>query len=184
MQARIARETLYAPAIKRHALETVLRLYDVLKEQGDNVLERGYAQDVNGASCQSTDPEAVRWSAYGLYERVLRERFPITPVYRFHMHNVVGSVVSNVIGLSAEFLHQYNPELTGRRRINRGMDWLIFEAQHCSDVPYLILNAAKFMNEVPAERVVEVLTGKPGSEWTPTEYPEGAKLVDVEPEHE
>jgi hypothetical protein len=182
MQATIARETLHAPAIRRHALETLIRLYDVYREQGKNVLERGFAQDAEGAACLSTEPQAVRWSAYGLYEWVLRERFPTTPVYRLHMHNAVGTVMSHAIGLSAEALLRYEPNLTGQRRANRGMDWLIHDAQYCTDVPHVILTAAQFMNQVPPERVMEPLTGKPGADWTPTEYPQGARLVDVTPE--
>jgi hypothetical protein len=182
MQATIARETLYAPAIRRHTLDTLVQLREACETQGAGLLKKGYAQDADGVACLSTDPQAVRWSAYGLYEWVLRRRFPVAPVYRFHMHNAVGAVMSHAIGLSAEALFNYHPNLTGRRRVNRGMDWLIVEAPQSEHLQQVLATAAEFMNLVPPERVMEPLTGKPGADWTPTEYPQGARLVDVAPE--
>jgi hypothetical protein len=182
MQARIAKETLYAHAIKRHSYEALVQLRAACETQGPRLLKKGYAQDSHGAACLSTDPQAVRWSAYGLYECVLRERFPTTPLYRFHMHNAVGSVMSHAIGLSAEALLRYNPNATGRRRANRGMDWLIYEAPQSDDLVQVIDTAAEFVKLIPPERVMEPLTGKPGADLTPKDYPEGAQLVDVDPE--
>jgi hypothetical protein len=182
MQATIARETLHASAIRRHSVEALVQLREACETHGADLLEKGYAQDAEGADCHSTDPQAVRWSAYGLYERVLRQRFPVSPVYRYHMHNAVGSVMSHAIGLSAEAILNYNPDLTGRRRVNRGMDWLIVEAPQSEHLLQVIATAAEFMKLVPPERVMEPLTGKPAADWTPTEYPQGARLVDVAPE--
>jgi hypothetical protein len=182
MQATIAKETIHAAALMRHTKEALIQLFDCCEQQGANLLEKGYAEDAGGSPCLSCDAEAVRWSAYGLYEWVLRQRFPTEPVYRYHMHNAVGTVMSNAIGLSAEALHDYKPDSTGLQRTNRGMDWLIFEAASCRDLPQVIYTAARFMDEVPLERVMEPVVGKACRQWTPQDYPEGAQLIEVAPE--
>jgi hypothetical protein len=182
MQCIIAMETIYAPALRRHTREALLELEAACAEQGANLLEKGYAQDADGNPCLSNEPQAVRWSAYGLYERVLRRRFPTEPIYRYHMHNAVGTVMSHAIGLSAEGLLGYRRDLTGPARANRGLDWLIFEAAACDDVPLIVSTAAQFMDMVPPERVMEPLLGELGAEWTPQDYPEGAQLVEITPE--
>lgn len=181
-EAIIAAETIHAAALKRHACEALLDMKGEVLRLGGQLLTTGYACDRDGRPCPPTDRRAVAWSPYGVFERVLAQRFPAVPVFRFHMHHACAKVTSNAIGLAAEALFDFAPDRTDFQRVDRGMDWLIREAPDCTRLPDVLQLAADFAREVPAERMIEAVTGRPAESWTPDAYPPGAALAPTEAE--
>lgn len=176
-------ETIFAPALKRHVVESLNDMADRIRRHDGPLLSRGFAERRDGSVCFAHDEDACRWSAIGLFERVLNDRYVAENGFRYGMHFAVGQVMSHAIGLGAEALLHYRPDETNIRRVNRGIDWLTEEAPRFSNVSNLVGISVSMVEECAPERMFEPVIGERSQEWTPQDLPKAVRYVKAQSEH-